>query len=112
MAGEDSSGRDSRPPRPERLVAIIRFLADQSDRVILSEHARERMEERDILDIDVFRVLRHGVIDGPIEPGKRTDEWRCKMVNRIRGAREVGVVTVVIKKKQLFIVTVEWEDPR
>jgi hypothetical protein len=101
-----------RPPRPERLTHIIRFLAEDSDRVILSDHARERMDERDIVDVDVFRVLRKGSLKGAIEPGKRPREWRCKMVDRIRGAREVGVVTVVIQEERLFVVTVEWEDLR
>lgn len=101
-----------RPPRPERLTRIVRSLAEDSDRVIVGDHARDRMEERDILDVDVFRVLRKGTLKGPIEPGKKFGEWRCKMVERIRGAREVGVVTVVVREQKLFVVTVEWEDLR
>lgn len=99
-----------RPPPPNRLTESIRFLARDSDHVILTDHAIERMEERGIADIDVLRVLRAGSIKGPVEPGKRASEWRCKVADRIRGAREVGVVVVVIRDESLVIVTVEWED--
>jgi hypothetical protein len=100
------------PPRPERLLEIIRSLADETKHVILSDHARERMAERDIDDIDVMRVLRRGRIRGEIEPGRSNGEWKVKVVDKIKGAREAGVVTLVVREKTLFIKTVEWEDLR
>lgn len=91
---------------------IIRFLAEETSRVIFGDHARERMLERDILDIDVLRVLRRGRIKGDIEPGRSDGEWKVKVVDRIKGAREAGVVTIVLQEKRLFVKTVEWEDFR
>lgn len=79
--------------------------------MIFGDHARERMLEREITDIDVFRVLRTGgIVDAPepAEPG----EWKCKIVQRVRGGREVGVVAIILLGKKLFIKTVEWEDTR
>ena len=57
-------------PRPEKLLAIIQFLAPHSEKVVFSEHAQERMEERGISDVDVYRILQRGSIKGPITRGK------------------------------------------
>src|SRR4051812_19390988 len=89
----------------------IRLIALNSEAVILGTHARERMIERDIVDIDVFRVLRTGCIEGLPELTEQ-DEWKCKMVHQIRGGRSAGVVTIILQGQRLFIKTVEWEDER
>jgi hypothetical protein len=106
------AGRDvaPKPPRPEKLLAIIRFLVEHTEKVIFSEHAEERMDERGITTTDVYRTLERGSITGPIRPGKLSKEWVCKVTYRVRGSRDVGVVTVVIGAEALWINTVEWED--
>jgi Domain of unknown function (DUF4258) len=89
----------------------IRKAAKQSERVILGQHARQRMRERGIDDADVFRLLREGVVveaPEPAEPG----EWKCKIVRRIRGSRDVGVITIILQSGRLFVKTVEWEDQK
>jgi len=87
----------------------IKALAADTGNIKWSRHALERMIERGIEDIDVLRTLRQGMIAGGVEstadPG-----WKCKMVKRIHGSREVGVVTIIIKGTRLLIKTVEWED--
>lgn len=89
----------------------IREAAADSDNVIFGEHALERMEERGIYDVAVLEILRLGTIDGNPEITERK-EWKCKMVKRIRGAREAGVITIILHNGRLFIKTVEWEDLR
>ena len=87
----------------------IHAAAQRSEMVILGTHARERMQEREIDDADVLRVLRQGIVvdaPEPAEPG----EWKCKIVRRIRGSRDVGVVTIILRDSRLFVKTVEWED--
>ncbi len=32
------------------------------------------------------------------------------MVHKIKGAREAGVITIILTNGRLFIKTVEWED--
>lgn len=49
-------------------------------------------------------------MEGEIEPGQNAGEWKCKIVAKIKGNREVGVVTIVMRVGRLFIKTVEWED--
>jgi hypothetical protein len=68
------------------------------------------MEERGITRLDAVRVLQRGSISGKVEPGKNHGEWKCKIVARLKGSREIGVVTIVVKEKKLFVKTVEWED--
>jgi hypothetical protein len=88
----------------------IRQIAGDSDNIKWSLHALQRMEEREIFDIAVLRVLRAGTISGNPEETPREGEWKCKMVRRIRGAREAGVVAILLRREFLLIKTVEWED--
>ena len=94
------------------MLGRIQLLAKQSKDVAISDHAEERMDERGITDLDVLRVLRTGEISGRIEPGKYEGEWKCKIVAPVKGRREVGVVTLLIRNRRLRIKTVEWEDVR
>ena len=97
-------------PRPQSLLATVRRLASDSRNVYFSNHAWDQMDARGITELDVFRVLRAGEIVGEIDPGRSVGEWRCKIVEHRKGAREIGVATVVIKENKLFIKTAEWED--
>jgi len=104
------AGREKEHPSPHQLIAVIRFLAEDSANLIFSEHAQERMEERGISDEEVSMVLRLGEISGRIAAGNAEGEWRCKVVAKPRGSRQMGVVTIMMLEQRLFIATVEWED--
>lgn len=95
----------------EELANRIRQLAKEGA-VSFSDHALDRMEERGISDLQVQRVLTSGEIRGAVEPGRNEGEWKCKVVDRVKGMREVGVATLVIRNAKLFVKTVEWEDPK
>lgn len=87
----------------------IKALAETSDNISWSVHALNRMDEREIFDGDVLRILRRGMVDGDPEKTPK-GEWKCKMVYGLRGSREAGVVVIILKRGGLFIKTVEWED--
>ncbi len=87
----------------------IREAAKSSANIIWSRHAQMRMSEREIFDVDVLRILRGGMIVGQPEENA-AGEWKCKMTLRLRGAREAGVVIIILKGGRLLIKTVEWED--
>lgn len=93
----------------DRLQARIRELAVQG-KVAFSSHALERMDQRGISDLQVERALRSGEIRGEVVPGNGAGEWKCKVVEKIKGQREIGVVTLVLRNARLLIKTVEWED--
>ncbi len=76
---------------------------------MLSLHAQERGPEREIFDHDVLVILRKGSIKGPVTVTKY-GEWKCKIVWRLRGNRDAGVVVVIQPSDRLFVKTVEWED--
>jgi len=97
-------------PKPSELAATIRRLALDTGYVGFSEHCIDRMEERGVSRLEAVRVLRGGEIRGEIEAGKSQGEWKCKVVAKPRGSRELGVVTVVVNGQRLFVKTVEWED--
>jgi hypothetical protein len=68
------------------------------------------MLERGITDRVALDVLRTGYLKGEIEPGKNPGEWKAKICKQVKGRREVGVVTIVLRARRLFVKTVEWED--
>lgn len=100
-----------RPPHPGELIKVIRDLA-KGGKISWSEHAfDERRGERSIEIVDVLSVFRLGDIEGPIHPGRKSDEWRCLVRGPLPWTpREVGVVTVVVRRARLIVVTVEWMD--
>lgn len=87
----------------------IRELAKETNRVLLSLHAKDQMAARDIYIQDVYRVLRTGNVDEDPVKGEGSD-WKCKITARIRGRRDVGVITAIMENSKLKVITVEWED--
>lgn len=104
-------------PKPSVLEALVRKIAIDSRNVrwraqSYETHTESRMDWRDITDDMMFEVLRTGYLKGGVEPGKYPGEWKLKMCKELKGRREVGVVTILIRQATLFIKTVEWEDLR
>jgi hypothetical protein len=106
------------PERPIRWTAlradeaerIVRRLAADTARVGFSEHAFERIEERSITQVDVYRILRTGGVEGLPEPAGRGD-WKVLVTKRLAGSRRAGAVTLILGQgKALFVKTVEWMD--
>lgn len=96
--------------RSDEAERIIRERSQNSANVIVGGHAFDRVALRDILRPDVDRILRTGVVNlAPVR--NDNDEWEAIMVLRLRGTRDAGVVTVILKEKdQLFVKTVMWMD--
>jgi hypothetical protein len=95
--------------RPDRAEATIKSKARETRNVIFGDHAKEQADHRDIPKDEVFRILRTGTIKGDPEKARR-GEWKCKMIKRIRGGRDAGIVVIILRNGRLFIKTVEWED--
>jgi Domain of unknown function (DUF4258) len=95
--------------RPERAQALVRSIVVDTGKVIIGEHAKLRMQEREISDIEVYRILQTGyVMEEPSQTERK--EWKCKVVKKLKGNREAGVVTIILHSRMLFAQTVEWED--
>jgi hypothetical protein len=88
----------------------IRRWAREPASLLLSIHARERMDERGISELDVLRALSRGCLDGGVLEVDQ-GEWKCKMTLRIRGERVAAVVVLILREASMLLVkTVEWED--
>lgn len=100
------------PLPPEWALRRIRALAAKSENIRFTDHALDQMEAREIFDGDVLAIYRSASssIKGEVKKGKRDGEYHCKVVRRIRGNREAGVVTIILPTDRLLVLTVEWED--
>ena len=112
MPSDQTNLAPSAPPRPEVVRDAVRALAQDTTNIRWRKHAQDRMIERDITDQIALEVMRKGYVKGAIEAGKNPDEWVVKLVDQIKGQREVGVVVVVAGWTKLHVKTVEWEDLR
>lgn len=104
-------------PRASDVQELVNRLAKDSKNVLwraqsYETHAEGRMDLRDITDKMMFDVLRTGYVKGVVELGGKPGEIKVKMCKKMKGLRDVGVVTIVINSERLFIKTVEWEDPK
>jgi len=96
-------------PRTDVAERIIRQRAQDTVNIIIGAHAYERVEEREIVQADVYKILREGYVDEvTIEPD---GEWKAIVTLRLKGSREAGVVTIIfVDENTLFVKTVEWMD--
>ena len=88
----------------------IRELAADTGKIRWSVHARERMVERGITDVDVLKVLRSGHIESDPVRSDQGDGWKVKVVRAHASGREIVVVTLILDRGFLRLVTIEWED--
>ncbi len=94
-----------------RAEELVRQLAQRDRNIIFSEHATERMLERDITDKEVRKVLRTGYVEEPPVPGSGKNEWKCEVVQQQDNSnREIGVITIIIEEQKLFIKTIMFKD--
>jgi hypothetical protein len=100
--------------RSDEAERVIRQRVKDTENVIISVHALDRVRERfsgDTLNTeDVYWILETGsVTDKPVRENER--EWKVIVVKRMPGTREAGVVTLIATDStRLFVKTVEWMD--
>ena len=88
---------------------VVKERARQTENVFFSEHAFDRIEERSIVQEDVYWILETGAVEG--QPVFEDGEWKVIMVRRMPGKRDAGVVTLFVQEnEELFVKTVEWMD--
>lgn len=62
-----------------QLQAHIRRLAKDSQRVVITLHAYDRMSLRCVTDWEVYECLRKGVIQRPPQVDRKTGSLKCRM---------------------------------
>jgi hypothetical protein len=99
--------------RSDEAERIIRERVADTNNVIISEHAFERINERSqcglLIAEDIYNILENGQVEG--QPSLEDGEWKVTVVKRMPGTREAGVVTLFARSDtSLFVLTVEWMD--
>jgi hypothetical protein len=99
--------------RSDEAEAIIREWARDTARIILTDHAFERVDERDANQLDVltvYRALQSGAVFGDPVMNEH-GHWQATMAKRMPGGRDACVVTVIVRDDRTLIVrTVMWRD--
>lgn len=96
-------------PKTDVAERIIRQRAQDTSGVIIGDHAFERVEEREIVLADVYRILKTGFVETVTV---NTDgDWEAVVTMRLKGMREAGVATIVFcDEDMIFVKTVMWRD--
>ena len=96
--------------RTDEAERLIRERAATTGNVIFGVHAYDRIEERSIIQSDVYRILRTGFVEGT--PARNEEgNWEAVVTKRMSGGREAGVVTIILSENEyLFVKTVQWMD--
>jgi hypothetical protein len=80
-----------------------------------TQHAKDRLAERDLTMGDVLHVLRFGFVHDDAEPSTRPTAWKYRMecVTPNSGGRTVRIVVIPFATScDLKVVTVMWADER
>ena len=89
-----------------QLLQHIRLLGHDSHRVFISDHAAQRMRERQVSDYQVLECLRLGIIQRPPEIDRQTEDLKCR-VEHFGTARNFSVIVALDKAKpDIVVVTV------
>lgn len=90
------------PDAGNRVVPLIRNLAEDSSNVFFCDHANDRMIERTITTTQVISCLRHGAVTE--QPYTDTHgNWRCTFQHVISGDR-VNVSAAIDENKLIITI--------
>ena len=77
-----------------QLERQIRHLAQDASRVFITDHARDRMAQRQVNDLEVIQCLRQGVIQRPPTLDAKTGHLKCRM-EHFGPSRNLAVVAAL-----------------
>ena len=97
------------PAEMRKVVERVHATAEHTDKIQWTNHAHERMEERDITSRQVLETLRRGKQMGL--PQQEGDEWKITQEKHHAGRRihvvvMMNVLTTEDEKDELIVVTV------
>jgi hypothetical protein len=85
----------SRQPTKNQWETLIRRLAAESANVFFTRHARTRMRERHITQMQVLEVLKRGVIRREPEPDLKSGHTQCLRIPRDGGHHSTVMADIV-----------------
>lgn len=91
-------------PSPHDLMNLVRKISEDTSNIILTDHAKERMKERNITFSHVLGCLRKGhVSEGPYQGLK--GDWKCNLTRAVAGI-DITVTVVVDEETKVIVITV------
>lgn len=84
---------------------ILRRCAANDSKIFICQHARDRMEERNITRTQILSCLERGTIDESPYRDPRGD-WRCSIKHYISGNVVTAAVAIKYKNNGEYIVVV------
>jgi hypothetical protein len=103
----------AQPWDPAMATEIIRRIASGRHTFVLTGHASDQMQERDLTSGDILYVLKRGFVYEEAVPSTREDYYKYKIECTTPNSnnREVRVVVIpCARDTHLKIVTVMWCD--
>ncbi len=77
-----------------QLQRHIRLLAKSSGNVWFTQHALDRMQSRQVSDLEVLECLRHGLIQRPPVIDRVSGDLKCRM-EHFGTARNLAVIVAL-----------------
>lgn len=109
MDEEDNITRLPFCAREDVEAEIRRIATEDSARVVLLPHARDRMLQRDISTRQVFNALRFGSLDSAVEWDTNQDRgWKCRFSRLAAGAPVTVVVKLIEHEGRRCLVVTVW----
>lgn len=92
----------------EMATRYVAEVADSTDRLKISSHAKQRMNERDISSSQILRTLKQGnIAEGPYQDTK--GRWNCRFEGYSAGKGLAVVVGFYVKNGVRVIVITTFE---
>ena len=85
-------------------AARIRAIVSDSGAVGFTEHALERMEDRDISSREVWEVLKTGSVIGTPRWSVGHDDWECRLRKTVAG-RSITVMVGLDGNTRIAVLT-------
>lgn len=89
-----------------QLQRHIRKTAARTESIFLTAHAKQRMQERDVLMTEVIECLRRGGLPTPPEEDMKTGQLICRMTWYGSGRNLVVCVALDDEDPHMIVVTV------
>ncbi len=108
--------KEDEPPQPwapSLATSLVWELAKGPYRLVLTRHASDRLQERQLVTGDVLHVLKRGYIYEEAEQSTRAGFFKYRMESSTPNshARTLRVIIVPsVAEKMIKIITVMWKD--
>lgn len=94
----------------DELLVVVKGLVNEGGRVTFTEHALDRMEQRDVSSAQVLQVFRRGEVQSGPEWKAAFESWEFKMAAVAAGDLVTVVAAIaadpLMKGQMLLVITV------